>query len=121
MRRSLRAAPVSTDGNAASGEESRVITAKYNIADRHDLRTGSRLFFACRVEHLTEMEMTLSVPVTGEIGDPVFVLVERLGGVKGTVTKRTRTGFVMSISATQAERARLKVRIDWFEKIRARK
>ena len=121
MRRSLRAAPVSTGGNAASGEESRVITAKYNIDDRHDLRTGSRLFFACRVEHLTDMEMTLSVPVTGEIGDAVFVQVKALGDVKGSVVKRTRTGFVMSISATQAERARLKVKIDWFEKIRARK
>lgn len=121
MRRSLRAAPVPTSGNAVSGEESRVITAKYNIDDRHDLRTGSRLFFACRVEHLTDMEMTLSVPVTGEIGDPVVVQVKALGDIKGSVVKRTRTGFVMSISATQAERARLKVKIDWFEKIRARK
>ena len=121
MRLGLRAAPASTSGKTAPGEESRVITAKYNIADRHDLRTGSRLFFACRVEHLTDMEMTLSVPVTGEIGDAVFVQVKALGDIKGSVVKRTRTGFVMSISATQAERARLKVKIDWFEKIRARK
>ena len=67
------------------------------------------------------MEMTLSVPVTGDIGDQVLVKVDRLGDLRGLVAKRTRTGFVMEISATESERAQLKVKIDWFEKIKARK
>ena len=65
--------------------------------------------------------MTLSVPVTGDLGDPVLVQVDRLGELRGVVAKRTRTGFVMSITATDPERAKLKVKIDWFEKIRGNK
>jgi hypothetical protein len=117
----LTAAPVPGGNSATPGGGARVITARYNIADRRDLRTGSRLFFACRVEHITPMEMMISVPVTGDIGDPVLVQVDRLGDVRGLVARRTRVGFVMSISATQPERAKLKVKIDWFQKSRARK
>jgi hypothetical protein len=121
MWRSLKASPVSTGGSATPGGDTRVITAKYNIADRRDPRSGSRLFFACRVEHLTPVEMMISVPVTGNIGDPVLVRVERLGDVRGLVARRTRAGFVMSISATHPERAKLKAKIDWFQESRARR
>ncbi len=120
MWRSLRAAPAPSS-SVAPGGDSRVITAKYNIAGRSDLRTGSKLFFACRVEHITAMELTLSVPVTGNIGDPVLVQVDRLGEMRGFIAKQVRTGFVMSVTATESERAKLKVKIDWFEKNRARK
>jgi len=120
MRRSLTGAPIPVRSSAAGGDDTRVITAKYNIADRRDLETGSRLFFACRVEHITPMEMMISVPVTGDIGDPVLVQVDRLGDLRGLVARRTRVGFVMSISATPPERAKLKAKIDWFQKNRAR-
>ena len=99
MLRSLRAAPPPS-ASASPGGENRVITAKYNIANRRDVRTGSRLFFACRVEAVSEEAVTLSVPVTGDVGLPVLIQVERLGELRGFVAKRTRTGFVMSITAT---------------------
>jgi hypothetical protein len=120
MWRSLRGAPVPSS-RASPGGDNRVITARYNIADRRDLRTGLRLFFACRVDTINSDAVTLSVPVTGDRGEPVLVQVDRLGELRGFVAKRTRTGFVMAITATESERARLKVKIDWFEKIRARK
>src|SRR5665647_1914494 len=117
----LKEGPVPSGSRAAPAGDTRVITAKYNIADRRDARTGSRLFFACRVEHVTPMEMMISVPVAGDIGDHVLVHVDRLGGVRGLVSRKTRVGFVMSITATHAESAKLKVRIDWFQKSRTRK
>jgi hypothetical protein len=120
MWRNLRGAPVPR-GHASPGGDNRVITARYNIAGRRDLRTGLRLFFACRVDTISSDAVTLSVPVTGDLGEPVLVQVDRLGELRGFVAKRTRTGFVMAITATESERARLKVKIDWFEKIRARK
>lgn len=120
MLRSLRAAPVPSAG-ASPGGENRVITAKYNIANRRDARTGSRLFYACRVETVNEEAVTLSVPVTGDVGEPVLIHVERLGELRGFIAKRTRIGFVMSITATDSERAQLKVKIGWFEKIRGNK
>jgi hypothetical protein len=120
MWRNLRGAPVPR-GHASPGGDNRVITARYNIAGRRDLRTGLRLFFACRVDIISSDAVTLSVPVTGDLGEPVLVQVDRLGELRGFVAKRTRTGFVMAITATESERARLKVKIDWFEKIRARK
>jgi len=120
MLRSLRGAPVPSTG-VSPGGENRVITAKYNIADRRDLRTGSRLFYACRVETISAEALTLSVPVTGDLDEQVFVQVDMLGDLRGFVAKRTRTGFVMSITATDHERAKLRVKIDWFEKIRGKK
>ena len=120
MWRGLRAAPVPSS-SAAPGGDGRTISAKYNIAGRCDLRTGLRSFFACRVEHLTPTELTLSVPVTGNIGDPVLVQVDRLGSVQGFITKQIRIGFVMSITATESERAKLAKKIDWFLKNRERK
>ena len=84
--------------------------AKYNLADRRDPPADSELFFAAWVEHISPVEMTLSVPVTGDIGDQVLVKVDRLGDVRGRVAKLTRTGFVVKISATETERAQLKVK-----------
>jgi hypothetical protein len=105
----------------APGGDNRVITARYSIGGRRDLRTGLPQFFACRVEIINSDAATLSVPVTGDLGEPVLLQVDRLGELRGPIAKRTRTGFVMSISATDHERAKLKVRIDWFEKIRGNK
>src|SRR5665647_437231 len=120
MLRSLRGPPVPSTG-VSPGGENRVITARYNIANRRDLRTGERLFYACRVETLSAEAVTLSVPVTGDIDEQVLVQVDMLGELRGFVAKRTRTGFVMSITATDYERAKLKVKIDWLEKIRGKK
>lgn len=120
MWRRLKAAPVRST-SAAPGGESRVITAKYTISERRDLRTGSPAFFACRVETINSEAATLSVPVTGDVGEPVRLRVDKLGELRGFIAKRTRTGFVMSVSATDTERAKLKVKIDWFEKIRENK
>src|SRR3954467_3237512 len=119
MWRSLKAAPVPSSSPSPGGEH-RVITAKYNIAGRTDLRTGERTFFACRVERLDSNEVTLSVPVTGEIGDPVLLQIDRLGDMRGVIVKQVRRGFVVSIAATNSERAKLKARIEWFEKHRNR-
>jgi hypothetical protein len=120
MWRGLRAAPVPSK-SAVPGGDSRTITAKYNIAGRCDLRTGSKSFFACRVEQITPMELTLSVPVTGNIGDPVLVQVDRLGTMQGFITRQIRIGFVMSITATESERAKLAKKIEWFLNNRDRK
>ncbi|MEA2881223.1 MAG: hypothetical protein QOH32_442 [Bradyrhizobium sp.] len=120
MLRTLRGAPVPRNGVSPGGEH-RVITAKYNIANRRDLRTGSRLFYAARVEAISAESIALSAPVTGDLEEPVLVRVDMLGELRGFVAKRTRTGFVMSITATDYERAKLKIKIEWVEQIRAKK
>jgi hypothetical protein len=119
MFRTLRGAPVRGNG-VSPGGENRIVTAKYNIANRRDLRTGSRLLYAARVEAISAESITLSAPVTGELEEQVLVQVDMLGELRGFVTKRTRTGFVMSITATSYERARLKVKMEWLEKLRAK-
>jgi hypothetical protein len=120
MWRGLKRNPVPS-GRPSPGGDHRVATAKYNLADRRDIRTGLRLFIACRVETIDCNAVALSAPVAGEVGEAVLIQVDLLGEVRGFVTKRTRTGFVMSITATDSDRAKLKLRIDWFEKIRGRK
>ena len=120
MWRKPKAPPIPIAAAASPEDDGRVITAKYNIANRRDLRSGSRLFFACRVETFDAAQAALSVPVTGAVGEPAHVRIDRFGEIRGFVTKRTRTGFVMSITATDSERAKLQVKIDWFEKNRGK-
>jgi hypothetical protein len=120
MWRSLRTGPVASERSSPGGDQ-RVVTARYNLADRRDGRTGLRVFIACRVETLNCEAVMLSAPVTGELGEAALVQIDNFGELWGFVAKRTRTGFVMSITATESERAKLKVKIDWFEKIRGKK
>jgi hypothetical protein len=120
MWRVPKAAPVPS-ATVTPVNEARVITGKYNINGRYDLRTGQRTFYACRVEQLDEKEVALSVPVTGELGQSVQLKIERLGDIQGVITKQVRRGFIMNVAATNTERAKLKARIAWFEKYRDQK
>ena len=120
MWRGLRRVPVPVKRSSPGGDQ-RVTTARYNLADRRDPRTGLRVYIACRVELMDCDAVKLSAPVSGEVGEAVLLHVDGFGELWGSVAKRTRTGFVMNIRATDHERGQLKVKIEWFEKIRSKK
>lgn len=119
MLRVSRKPPVAAK-NPSPGGDSGIITARYNLNARRDPRTGARQFYACRVEVLSADAVTVSAPVTGDLGTPVLVKIDRFGELRGFIAKRTRTGFVIGIAATDSDRAKLRRKIEWFEKVRSK-
>jgi hypothetical protein len=96
--------------------DARVITGYYNIAGRRKVRTNQHEFFACRAEHFTAYGMSLVAPVVGNVGDPIIARFEQFGRLKGSIAKVSDRGFDLTVEATDAERATLAAKIDWFKK-----
>lgn len=91
------------------------IAAHYALANRRDTR-GNRREFACRIVDISLRAMTLLVPVNGAIGERVIMHCDEFGKLEGAITRLLDRGFVMSIKATDEERAKLATKIEWYEK-----
>jgi hypothetical protein len=95
----------------------RVITSipgRYSLGSRHDLN-GRRREFACRALNMSPRAMLLAAPVNGPPGERVIAHFDRFGQLDGQITRVLSRGFVMSIAASEDERARLAVKLAWLE------
>lgn len=95
----------------------RVITSipgRYMLGSRHDER-GNRREFACRALNMSPRAMMLSAPVIGPPGERVIAYFDQFGRLEGMILRVLSRGFVMSISATHEDRARLAVKLAWLE------
>ncbi|QCI63406.1 PilZ domain-containing protein [Phreatobacter stygius] len=95
----------------------RVIT---NIAGRYMLGSkrddhGNRREFACRALNMSAQGMMLAAPVSGPVGERVIAYFGQFGKLEGTIARLMERGFVMTISGTPAERARLAAKLAWLE------
>lgn len=77
---------------------------------------GNRREFACRVVNISLHAVTLLAPVYEAKGELVITYCDVFGKLEGPITRVDDRGFVMSIAATNEERAKLAVKIDWYEK-----
>jgi hypothetical protein len=102
----------------AAAQRRRDVRIMVNIAGRFCLssRWSARRVFACRAVNLSPRAVALATVVIGEPGEPVVAHIDHLGKMQGTITRALKRGFVMSISATDAERERLIDKIEWLEK-----
>jgi hypothetical protein len=96
----------------------RVITSipgRYSLGSRHDGR-GNRREFACRALNVSTRAMLLAAPVSGPPGERVVAFFDRFGQMEGNIIRvLMRGGFVMSIAATEDERARFAAKLAWLE------
>ncbi|MDQ2079704.1 PilZ domain-containing protein [Xanthobacteraceae bacterium Astr-EGSB] len=95
----------------------RVITSipgRYLLGSRRDER-GNRREFACRALNMSARAMLLAAPVSGPQGERVIAHFDQFGRLEGSIIRVLSRGFVMSISATEAERLRLAARLAWLE------
>lgn len=101
-----------------SRSDIRVITSipgRYSLGPRHNGQVHRREF-ACRALNISTRSMLLAAPVTGPPGEPVIAYFDRFGEMQGNVVRvLARGGFVMSIAATEEERARLAAKLAWIE------
>lgn len=91
------------------------IAGRYALANRRDTR-GNRREFACRIVDISLHGMTLVVPVNGSLGERVITHCYEFGKLEGTIMRVLDRGFVMSIAASDEERASLAAKIEWYEK-----
>ena len=95
----------------------RVITSipgRYSLGSQHD-KPGQRRDFACRALNMSPRAMLLAAPVSGALGERVITHFDRFGRLEGIIIRVLTRGFVMSIAATEDERARLAVKLAWLE------
>jgi len=91
------------------------IPGKYSLASRRDGR-GNRREFACRAVSMSARGIVLAAPVVGDVGERVIAQIGQFGRLEGKILRAMDLGFVMSIKASEAERARLSRKIAWIEK-----
>ena len=105
-------AAFATDRYSDRRANARILTGRYNIADRKRLRSNEREFFACRADHITPHMMSLTVPVIGGIGELITVQFDDLGELHGRITRHMDRGFQLDIRASAEERRQLADKLD---------
>jgi len=91
------------------------IAGRISLSSRLNARDDRRVF-ACRAVNLSPQAVALATVIIGEPGDRVTAHIDHLGKLQGTLMRVLERGFVMNISATDAERERLIDKIEWVEK-----
>lgn len=72
--------------------------------------------FACRIQRISPLMMSLSAPVGGDVGDWVTTHFDEFGVLRGQIVRPLGFGFVVSLKLTDAERAKLAAKVLWFER-----
>jgi hypothetical protein len=91
------------------------IAGHFSISTRRAAR-GARAVFACRAVNISNREIALVSPVGVEIGVQITAQIDHLGKLEGSVIRILERGFVMSISTSDEERAKLDDKIAWLER-----
>jgi hypothetical protein len=79
---------------------------------------GKTPYFACRVQRISPMTLSLAAPIAGEPGDRVASHFEEFGVLRGPIVRRTGFGFIMSLDMSDKRRERLAARVQWLERHR---
>jgi len=111
------------DQAAANHRNARTIVsvpARYTLTNRFDSR-GKRREFSCRIVGISPHEMVLSVPVRGALGERIITNCAEFGKLEGVIGVLFDGGFTLKILASNAERAKLTAKIDWYEQAQNRK
>ncbi|MBN8944239.1 MAG: PilZ domain-containing protein [Rhizobiales bacterium] len=90
------------------------IAGRYMLGSKRD-DSGNRREFACRALNISSQGMLLAAPVSGGVGERVIAYFAQFGKLEGTIARLMERGFVMTISGTPAERARLAAKLAWLE------
>jgi hypothetical protein len=92
------------------------MAGRYSLASRRDGQ-GNRRVFACRAVNMSANAVVLAAPVAGPVGERVIAHIERFGKIDGSIVRiLDDRGFVMSVTATPSERAKIEEKLIWLEK-----
>jgi hypothetical protein len=112
-----RSVPQTSELVVNEREDRRVIVnlpGRYSFDDG-EIIDGERRQFACRAINISMRGMVVIAPVSAKARVLVRANIDRLGRLMGVITKGFPGGFVMSIEASDEQRERLAIKIDWIE------
>ncbi len=72
---------------------------------------ADKLDYPCRLKDISVIGAAMTSSTALAVGEHLIVYLLHLGGLEGTVVRRTEDGFAMSITATQRKREKLAAQI----------
>ncbi len=91
------------------------LPGRYALANKRNAR-GDRREYACRVINISSYGLAVAAPVLGAMGERVIAHIDQFGKFEGPIVRVLDGGFVMDITASDDERAKLTNKIRWFER-----
>jgi hypothetical protein len=82
------------------------LLGRYMLADRRE--------YPCQVSDMSPGGMSMTAPVTGQVGERVVAYVDHLGRLEGKIARTFENGFAMTISATPRKRDKLAAQLTWL-------
>ena len=92
------------------------INGCYTLSSRRSAEDGAVEVFACRSQSFSSTTAAVIAPVAGAEGEWLTARFDGLGIVRGQIDRLIEDGFVFRIEATEAQRNKLAVKIDWLKK-----
>jgi hypothetical protein len=89
------------------------IPGRYMLANRRNA-SGERYEFDCWIVNISLLEMVLTAPIIGEIGERVIVYSGMFGKLHGPILRLMPNGFVISIVASKSQREKLRTKLAWL-------
>lgn len=92
------------------------VAGRYALADRRDGPDGKVAVYACRLCSISTRQSVIVGPVVGQEGETVAAHFDDFGMFRGKIGRRLKSGFVLELSLSDAERNKLGGKIVWQKK-----
>lgn len=92
------------------------VGGRYALPDRGPGEDGKVAVYACRLCSISTRVAVVVGPVTGKESEPVRALFDEFGILRGKVSRKLPSGFVMDLILNDAERNKLGGKIIWQRK-----
>ncbi len=70
--------------------------------------------FPCQTTNMSPGSISLTTPITGQIGERVVAYIDHIGRLEGQIVRVYEGGFAMSITATPRKRDKLAAKLTWL-------
>jgi hypothetical protein len=87
---------------------------RYALASRYDAQ-GNRREFACRTTRISPLQMLVSVPVLGPVGERVISYFGDFGSLEGWIVDLAEGGFLLNIELPRQRREKFAAKLTWLK------
>jgi len=92
------------------------VAGRYALSERRSGDNGKIAVYACRLCSISTRLAVVVGPVLGQEGEIVTAHFDEFGILRGRITRKLPSGFVMDLMLTDAERNKLGGKIAWQKK-----
>ena len=92
------------------------LAGRYALPDRRRTPEDKIAVYACRLCSISTRMLVMVGPVIGKEGEMVSAHFNEFGILRGRITRRLASGFVVNLDMSEADREKLGAKIDWHKK-----